>query len=120
MKTATIRISRDSRKALDEMGKRFINTWKTGKTADTLIQFESPKALFSVLTPKRWELIECLQSIGPASLRGLARELERDVKRVHQDVHILLEWGLVAHTEDGKVYVPYDRIHADFDLHAVA
>ena len=120
MKTATIRIRKDSRKALDEMGKRFIKTWKTGKSADALILFESPRALFTVLTPKRWELIEHLQIIGPSSIRGLATELERDVKRVHQDVHILLEWGLVAHTEEGKVFVPYDRIHADFELHAVA
>lgn len=66
MKTATITIRRDARQALDKMGKRFIETWKTGKATDTLIQFESPKALFRVLTPKRWELIEHLFIYTPS------------------------------------------------------
>jgi predicted transcriptional regulator len=50
----------------------------------------------------------------------LARELERDVKRVHEDVGVLIECGLVARTEDGKINVPYDVIRAEFDLRAVA
>jgi predicted transcriptional regulator len=82
--------------------------------------FESPAALFRVLTPKRWELIERLQKLGPSSVRGLARELERDVKRVHEDVGVLIESGLVARTDDGKINVPYDVIRAEFDLRAVA
>lgn len=52
---------------------------------------------------------------------SLARELERDVKRVHEDVGELMKCaGLVARTEEGKFHVPYDVIHADFDLRAVA
>jgi predicted transcriptional regulator len=86
---------------------------------DTL-EFESPAALFRVLSPKRWELIERLQSIGPSSVRGLARELERDVKRVHDDVGGLMDCGLVERTDNGKIQVPYDVIHADFNLSAVA
>jgi predicted transcriptional regulator len=50
----------------------------------------------------------------------LARELERDVKRVHEDVGVLIECGLVARTVDGKINVPYDVIRAEFDLRAVA
>lgn len=84
------------------------------------MQFESPAALFRVLSPKRWELIERLQSLGPSTARGLARELDRDVKRVHEDLSGLIEHGLVARTADGKFAVPYDVIHADFDLRAVA
>jgi predicted transcriptional regulator len=80
----------------------------------------SPAALFRVLTPKRWELIERLQTTGPSTVRGLARELERDVKRVHEDVSILIKHGLVVRTADRKIWVPYDVIHADFDLRAVA
>lgn len=120
MKKATIRIRRDTDAALKEMGERFINAWKTGKSAGDTLQFESPAALFRVLTPKRWELIERLQKLGPSSVRGLARELERDVKRVHEDVSALIECGFVARTDDGKFHVPYDVIHADFDLRAVA
>ena len=97
-----------------------MKAWKTGKSAGDTLQFESPAALFRVLTPKRWELVERLQTLGPSSVRGLARELERDVKRVHEDVRTLMQVGLIARTEEGAFHVPYEVIHADFDLRAVA
>lgn len=120
MKKVTIRIQRNTRSALDEMGERFIKTWKSGKSGGDTLLFESPAALFRVLTPKRWELIEQLLATGPSSLRGLARVIDRDVKRVHEDVGVLIKCGLVARTEGRKIHVPYDVIHADFDLRAVA
>ncbi len=120
MKTATIRIHKDTDAAIKAMGERFVKAWRTGKSGGTVLHFESPAALFRVLSPKRWELIERLQALGPSSVRGLARELNRDVKRVHEDVGVLMEYGLIDRTEDSKVHVPYDVIHADFDLRAVA
>jgi hypothetical protein len=39
---------------------------------------------------------------------------------VHDDVSALLTWGLIERSGQGKVCVPYDVIHADFDLRAVA
>jgi predicted transcriptional regulator len=82
--------------------------------------FSSPAQLFSVISPKRWELIERLQHLGPSTIRGLARALERDVKRVHEDVTAMIDWGLVERQDDGLVHVPYSVIHAEFDLKAVA
>jgi predicted transcriptional regulator len=120
MRTATILIRKDAASALDEMGLRFSNTWKTGQYAGETFEFESPKALFSVITPRRWEMIERLQALGVISLRGLARELGRDVKRVHEDVAVLLEWGFVERDEAGKLHVPFADIHADFNLRAAA
>lgn len=120
MKRVTIRIQRHTDPALARMGERFIKAWKTGRSAGDTIEFESPAALFRVLTPKRWELIERLQAIGPSSVRGLARALERDVKRVHEDVGTLAEYGLITRTDDGRFRVPYDLIRAEFDLRAVA
>lgn len=124
MKRAIIQIrsDRDVKTVLDEMGKSFVRAWKSGKPADpvTTFTFSSPSQLFTVISPKRWELIEHLQKIGPSSVRGLARSLGRDVKRVHDDVTGLIDWGIIERTGDGKVCVPYDVIHADFDLRAVA
>ena len=120
MRKATIRIRRDTDAVLKEMGTRFVKAWKSGKPAGDVLTFESPAALFRALTPKRWELIECLQGLGPSSVRGLARALDRDVKRVHEDVMALIGHGLIARTDDGRVRVPYDVIHADFDLRSVA
>jgi predicted transcriptional regulator len=120
MKKVTIRMSRDVDSAIKGMSERVVKAWKTGKSAGDTLQFESPAALFRVLSPKRWELVERLQSLGPTSVRGLARALERDVKRVHDDVRTLMQVGLIARTEEGAFHVPYDVIHADFDLRAVA
>jgi len=120
MKKATIRIRRNGDDAITHMGERFVTAWKTGQSAGDTLEFESPMALFRVLTPKRWELIERLQKLGPSSVRGLARTVERDVKRVHEDVAKLVECGLVARTKEGKVHTPYAVIHADFELRAVA
>ncbi|AMN46449.1 hypothetical protein ACG33_04895 [Steroidobacter denitrificans] len=118
MKKLTISIQRDSAAALREMGKRFIDAAKTRHSKGDALMFESPAAMFRVLSPKRWDLIEKLQSVGPCSVRGLARTLDRDVKRVHTDLVELIDRGLVERTQDGKVRVPYDVIHADFDLRA--
>lgn len=120
MKKVTIKIQRDTAAGLQEMGKRFVAAAKTGSRAGDALTFESPAALFRVLSPKRWELIEKLQSLGPTSVRGLARALDRDVKRVHTDLAELIEYNLVERTGAGQVRVPYEVIHADFDLRAVA
>jgi hypothetical protein len=37
-----------------------------------------------------------------------------------EDVSILIKHGLVVRTADRKICVPYDVIHANFDLRAVA
>jgi predicted transcriptional regulator len=120
MSKITIQIRRNAGVALKQMGARFAQAWKSGRSGGHTLQFESPAALFRVLSPKRWELIEQLQCSGASSVRGLARALERDVKRVHEDVAVLIEVGLIARTADRKILVPYDVIHADFNLRAVA
>ena len=51
-------------------------------------------------------------------MRGLARELGRDVKRVHEDVAVLIEVGLIEKTDSGKIHVPYAVIETDFALKA--
>ena len=57
-----------------------------------------------------------MSGAGELSLRELARRLERDVKSVHRDVHILLEIGLLEKTENGKIVCPFDRVRVDFTL----
>jgi predicted transcriptional regulator len=119
MTKAVLRIRRDTTAVLGEMGRRFASTWKSGRPASARVfSFESPAALFRVLSPKRWELLERLQSLGAMSVRGLARALEMDVKRVHEDVGVLIEVGLIEKTAGGKVHVPYAVIEADFALRA--
>ena len=120
MTEAIIRIVNDDNTVLNEAAERFNKIWKSGKKAAAVFTFSSPAQLFSVISPKRWQLIEHLQHLGPSTIRGLARSLDRDVKRVHDDVTAIIDWGLVERINEGMVHVPYSVIHAEFDLRAVA
>ena len=122
MKRARIQIRKDADAALNESFAGALEAATAGKPADPVatFTFSSPAQLFTVISPKRWDLIERLQQAGPSSIRSLARLLDRDVKRVHEDVSTLLDWGIVERNAAGAVLVPYDVIHADFDLKAVA
>ena len=120
MTTAIIRIQRNDETALHDALEGFAAAWETGEEQEHVFSFASPEQLFSVLTPKRWTLIETLQKLGPSTYRALASALSRDVKRVHKDTAPLIEWGLIKINDEGRIYVPYDVIHADFDLRSVA
>ena len=82
--------------------------------------FATLTQLFETFSPKRWALIQKLQTLGPSSLRGLARALGRDVKRVHEDAAVLLAEGIIERNEAKKLFVPFDNIHIDVDLKASA
>ena len=120
MTEAIIRIASGDDALLKQSAARFKKAWFSGKPQPAVFTFSTPAQLFSVISPKRRELIERLQHIGPSTIRGLARELDRDIKRVHDEVTVLMEWGIVERDEDGLVHVPYSVIHAAFDLKAVA
>ena len=120
MRTATIRVCRDDAAVLQDAGAAFVKAWREGASTSDVFTFASPAQLFTVLSPRRWALVEALQGLGATSLRGLARALGRDVKRVHEDVALLRDWGFIERTETTKICVPYGVIHADFDLRATA
>lgn len=119
MRTAHIAI-RPSAASLAQLRSGFVKAWKSAKYQGEYFEFESPAALFRTLSPKRWELVEALQGFGPVSLRELARKLGRDVKRVHEDVHLLIGVGLIERTDEGKFCVPFDEIRAGFVLTSAA
>jgi len=60
-----------------------------------VLNFESPGHFFGQLTEKRWALVRTAQGKGELSVRELARLVERDVKRVHEDVVVLADLGLL-------------------------
>jgi len=116
MRTMTILIERNERAAAARMKAGFVRAMKTGKYQGEFRSFQSPAALFRVLTPVRWTVIEQLQALGPMSLRGLARALGRDVKSVHRDASTLIAEGLIERNAEGRLLVPFVRIRAEFDM----
>ena len=78
--------------------------------------FRTLPLLLSVFSPRRWELILELQKLGSSSLRGLARALDRDVKRVHEDADVLLEEGIIERDADKKLFVPFKQIRIEANL----
>lgn len=83
-----------------------------------VLNFESPAHFFGQLSEKRWEIVRAAQGKGELSVRELARSVARDVKRVHEDVVILAELGLLERTENGGVVCPYSSMHIDMYLKA--
>jgi predicted transcriptional regulator len=115
-RTLTITLQPDWKDALREAGRRAGARSYRGE----VLNFESPGAFFGRMTERRWVLVRALQGQGEISLRELARRVERDVKRVHEDVQELLELGLVERGEDGGVVCPFATVHIDMELHAAA
>jgi len=83
-----------------------------------VLNFETPAQFFRQLSEKRWDIVRAAQGKGEMSVRELARVVDRDVKRVHQDVGILTELGLLERTDGGGVACPYTSMHIDMYLQA--
>lgn len=80
------------------------------------VTFESWDGLAKVLTAKRLELLRSLHAQPVNSIAELARGLQRDYKRVHEDVEILSAAGLVDRAETGVLRASFDEIRAAIDL----
>lgn len=110
----TITMQPDWRGALRTAGK----SAKANTYQGEVLNFESPGQFFGQLTEKRWAVVRACQGKGNLSVRELARELGRDVKRVHDDVVTLAELGLLERTEGGGVCCPFAAMHIDMYLEA--
>ncbi len=109
----------DEKQAMQASGARFLNAWNKAEYAGEYLTFTSPGMFFEVVNARRWDLVVKLQRLGKTSIRELARQVQRDVRRVHDDIKVLIEHGIVEQ-DTGGVFVPYDEIHADFTLTAEA
>ncbi len=83
-----------------------------------VLNFETPAQFFGQLTEKRWALVRSAQGQGELALRELARRVGRDVKRVHDDVAVLANLGLLERTASGGVLCPFSSMHIDMYLKA--
>lgn len=120
MTRRVIHVGMDS---LDEMGRHFAEVWhdaEQGRPVEPYygVDFEDLVSLLATLTPKRWALLRYLRRHGPLSIYALAKSLERDYKRVYNDVQVLADLMLIEKDEQGRVMVPWDEIEAHIRLAA--
>ena len=101
----------------EDIKARFMRAMTSGKRVAPFIGFPDERALWSTLTPLRWDILKAMTGTGPLALREIARRVSRDVRGVHTDVHALLAVGLIERDEAGFQF-PYDAVHVDFTLKA--
>jgi len=90
----------------------------SGQAQGAQVSFASVGTLWKILAPKRWDILKAMTGAGPLSIRKVARLVNRDIKAVHRDIHLLLDAGVIERADTGKVEFPYDRVHVDFMLDA--
>lgn len=110
----TMTMQPDWKGALRTMGQAA----KAGVYRGEVLNFESPGHFFGQLSEKRWEIVRAAQGKGELSVRELARAVGRDVKRVHDDVVVLAELGLLERTAGAGVVCPFASMHIDMYLKA--
>lgn len=91
-----------------------------GKSQEPRITFATLDLMWRTLTPRRQELLQAMAGHEAMSIRAAARLVSRDVKAVHGDVRALLAAGVLQSREGEGIIFPYDGLHVDYQLQAVA
>jgi predicted transcriptional regulator len=90
----------------DRVADRVAKAWHRaargeGVRTEDHVTFANWRALASVMTDKRFELLRHLHRQPEPSVAALARSLGRDYKRVHADVEALATAGLIERDREG-------------------
>ena len=113
-RTLTITIEENWTEALRQDAQRAM----LGERVGEVLSFASAELFFSRLTAGRLALLRRLLGREGMAIREIARMVGRDVRRVHDDIRVLLELEMLEKTGDGKIICPYDDIHVDMHLRA--
>jgi predicted transcriptional regulator len=90
--------------AYEEESESFANRLaRAGYTDFYVISREDARKL---LTDKRTEIIDTLKEKEFSSTRELARELDRDIKQVSEDLDILQQISVIEYREEGNRKIP--------------
>jgi len=116
MRRLTIQIEPDLDAHMAQWAERAKHGLATGEYQGEYLNFSSAGQFFRELTPNRWAMVNHMLGAGVVGVRALARQLDRDVRRVHEDAAVLVELGLLERTEYGALCCPYMQIHIDMTL----
>ncbi len=108
----------DSLETIGERVKDAVRRDRKGeRVREDHLTFDSFETLAKVLSPRRLELLRHVRRHPAASIRALAQALDRDYRRVHDDVEALAEAGLLARADEGTaVTAPFDAIETRIAL----
>ena len=112
MRTVTLTLS-----TREETNRRFLHAFD-GKSQESLLTFESPSLLFTLLTAERWELLKMMTGAGAITVREAAERVEKDIPVVQDDVDALLQAGILRKNGSDEIEFPFDAMHVDFMLKA--
>ena len=103
----------------EEASRGFIEAWHRAEQGErfqeTHLVFENWKTLERVLSGRRLELLGYVHRHEVASIRALAKALQRDYSNVYADVRALESAGLLETSEKG-IRADYDAIEAHIML----
>jgi predicted transcriptional regulator len=96
--------------SFDDVAKRVANAWRRAEAvSEDHLTFLGWDAFSRTMTTKRLELLRHLHRHPQSSISALAKSLKRDYRRVHEDVGILAEAGLIERDGNG-LRAGYDEI----------
>ena len=104
---------------VDEFVEGFGEQIESDENEPDVVGFADPDELGRLMTQRRIEVIEAIMTDEPDSIRDLAEVVDRGLREVHEDVHMLADRGIVELEDDGrakKPRIPYDNIRIEMDL----
>lgn len=96
-----------------------LDRWEAGEEIPHVINFQNPSDLRALLTDRRIELLRSIMTKRPDSIRQLAERVDRDIKSVHDDLQVLVEYDIVHFEQSGRAkrpFVPYDSIEINLEI----
>lgn len=116
MRTLTINIDPDARGQMLASATRAEQGLASGTYQGEFMTYESYGGFLKQITEGRLQLLRAMLAEGTVGVRELARRLDRDVRRVHDDSQVLVEIGLLEKDAAGALSCPFDRIHVDIEV----
>jgi len=90
---------------IDDVGGRFVDAWhrieRGGAVNEKHVSFSDWETMVRVLSPKRLALLRHLHWHPARNIRVLTQALNRNYRRVHDDVEALEAAGLLDRDKDG-------------------
>ncbi len=87
-----------------------------GEKQCAFISFSSVELLWTVMTPRRWELLRAPVGHEPQPLSALSDRLGRNADELRADIDALAKAGVVERVADDRVSFPFDSVHVDFTM----